>query len=362
MGELENTQYIQVKAHYAFATKILIDLFNKGELPLIRAISIEPEYGYVGRLVYQDHSIRMFRGSDVGINSASAMQMATDKGYAKYFLDLLGYQTPKGKVVLLPQYVQVLEKALAKYSFQDYARVDQVDHYITATIGYPCFLKPNEGAQGKGVTKCTNKDDVEHTIAQYQQDHIKTLLVEEAIVWPDYRVVIFQDKVIACYRRTPLAVIGDGKSTINELLHQKYEQLNKSSRSALIDFDDARIARQLLRRDYTLETVLPKLVECPIHDISNLSAGGEVEDFTDRICAHWSNLCIKVTAEMGLNLCGVDLACSDIENADAEYSIIEINASPGLANYVAIGQEQFERVRVLYRQIFEHNHFLPPSA
>lgn len=359
MRELESTQNVKVKPHYAFVTKMLIDLFNKGELPNIRAISIEPGYGYVGHLVYQDQSIRMFRGSDVGINSSSAMQIATDKGYAKYFLDLLGYHTPRGKVVLLPQYVQTLEKALSKYSFQDYSRIDQIDSYITSTIGYPCFIKPNEGAQGKGVTKCTNKDDVEHTIAQYQQDHIKTLLMEEAIEWPDYRVVVFRDKVIACYRRTPLAVIGDGKSTIKELLHQKYEQLNKSGRSALIDFNDTRIVRQLLRRNYTLETILPKLALCPIQDISNLSAGGEVEDFTDKICEHWSNLCIKLTAEMGLSLCGVDLACSDIKDANAEYSVIEINAAPGLANYSVIGNEQFERVRAFYRTIFEHNSSSP---
>ncbi|GCE13530.1 hypothetical protein [Tengunoibacter tsumagoiensis] len=349
---------IKARPHYAFVTKILIDLFNAGELPAIRTLSIEPDYGYAGRIIYHNQSVRMFKGSDMGVNRSSAMQIATDKGYAKYFLKLSGYRVPEGKVFLLPQYVQTLEKVLSKHAFQDYSRIDQIDTYITSTVGYPCFLKPNEGAQGKGVTKCLNKDDVEATLAHYQEEHIQTLLVEEAIPWPDYRVVVFHDTIIACYQRIPLSVTGDGKATIRELLQQTYEHFNASGRSVLIDVHDPRIIRQLLRRNLTWETVLPEFTVCSLQDISNLSAGGAVEDFTDRICDYWSKLCIQLTAEMGLTLCGVDLACSNIEQAeqaDAHYSIIEINATPGLANYAAIGREQATRVRALYQAIFADN-------
>ena len=136
-------------AHYSSVAKILIDLFHNGELPNIREMTIEPEYGYVGRVAYQNDSVRMFRGGDVGINSSSAKQVSADKGYAKYFLTLLGYHTPPGKVFLLPDYVSALDKALTKYAFQDYACVEDIDPYIVSTLGYPCFIKPNEGSQGK---------------------------------------------------------------------------------------------------------------------------------------------------------------------------------------------------------------------
>jgi len=56
---------------------------------------------------------------------------------------------------------------------------------------------------------------------------------------------------------------------------------------------------------------------------------------------------------MGLSLCGVDLACADIESAHEEYSILEINDVPGLANYAAEGEKQYARVRRLYKKIFE---------
>ena len=48
-------------------------------------------------------------------------------------------------------------------------------------------------------------------------------------------------------------------------------------------------------------------------------------------------MCVVITADMGLDFCGVDLACANIESAQAEYSILEINDSPSLANYATTG-------------------------
>jgi D-alanine-D-alanine ligase-like ATP-grasp enzyme len=176
--------------------------------------------------------------------------------------------------------------------------------------------------------------------------------VEKAITWPDYRVVVFRDEVIASYQRNPLTVRGDGISTIKELLLQKRANYMASGRPALIDMDDARIVRQLARSDYQLETVLPCHVVCPLLDVSNLSAGGELEDFTERMSHRWRDLCVAVTADMGLGFCGVDLACADIESPQAKYSILEMNDSPSLANYAAKGEVQYTRVRRLYQKIF----------
>ena len=91
------------KPHYPFITKLLIDLFNEGELPNIVSVDVEPTYGYVGRMTYRDGAVRFFRGSSMGINRLGASEVARDKGYTKYFLDRLGYRTPTGRVFLLPR-------------------------------------------------------------------------------------------------------------------------------------------------------------------------------------------------------------------------------------------------------------------
>ena len=86
-------------------------------------------------------------------------------------------------------------------------------------------------------------------------------------------------------------------------------------------------------------------------DVSNLSSGGESEEFTHRIHETWKKLSIAITKDMGLRLCGVDIACTDLENPHSDYNILEINDAPGLDNYASSGTEQFNRVRDLYKKI-----------
>jgi D-alanine-D-alanine ligase-like ATP-grasp enzyme len=192
-------------------------------------------------------------------------------------------------------------------------------------------------------------------VSDYQINGVKIILVEESVDWPDYRVVVLKDQMISCYLRKPLHVVGNGVSSIRHLLLEKQERFAKDQRDTLINIDDPRIAKKLVRSNFTLETILSSGEIWQAYDISNLSVGGEAEDYTDRICAHWRDLCIKVVRDMGLIFCGVDLACVNIEDPNAAYSILEINASPSLDNYAASGQKQAIVVRQLYKKVFNES-------
>jgi D-alanine-D-alanine ligase-like ATP-grasp enzyme len=358
-----NPPHLAIQPHYPFVTKILTELLLSGELPDVQEIDIEPNYGHAGRIVYANGSVRMFKGANVGINTYGATEIARDKGYTKYFLNLLGYSTPAGKVFLLADYVKFIDKNLSRHGFNNYSGIEDIYSYITSAIGYPCFIKPNSSTGGRGVSKCYDKSDVEHAISkyqksavsEYQRNDVNALLVEKAIEWPDYRVVIMREEVIACYLRRSLHVVGDGTSTIRKLLLKKQASFFRDGRNILINIDDARITKKLARSNYNLETVLRLGEICQVHDISNLSAGGEAEDYTDRICQCWRDLCVGLTKDMGLVLCGIDIACADLEKADTAYSILEINAAPHLDNYASSGKTQHNRVRELYKKVFEKN-------
>jgi D-alanine-D-alanine ligase-like ATP-grasp enzyme len=245
----------------------------------------------------------------------------------------------------------MIEKKLSRHGFQEYANIKDIYNYISSTIGYPCFIKPNARGQGNGVIKCFNREDVEFAVSEYQRNRHDIVIVEEAVDWPDYRVIVLQGQVILCYLRKPLYLIGDGESTIKALFLQKQESLAKSGRDTLIDMHNSHIARKLARNSYTLETILKPGEIYQACDISNLSVGGEAEDYTPRISQHWCNLCSKLVADMGLIFCGVDLACTDLEDAHAQYSILEINSSPGLDHYATSGEKQATMVKELYRKI-----------
>jgi D-alanine-D-alanine ligase-like ATP-grasp enzyme len=178
------------------------------------------------------------------------------------------------------------------------------------------------------------------------------VLVEKAIPYPDYRVVVMGDEIISCYLRKPLELEGDGVADIAELLRRRQARFEEEGRDTIINMHDSRIEKGLQRRGWHQGTVLPAGERWQVYEVSNLSVGGDSVDFTDTIHPHWRRLCIEVAAAMGLRLCGVDLACENILDGESDYSILEINAAPGLDNYAATGAAQAERVRELYRLVF----------
>jgi len=340
------------RPHYPFLTRLLLDLLRAGELPCIQSIDIEPIYGHAVRLTYAGGTVRMLRSHNTGINTHSASEISRDKGYTKYFLQHLGYSTPAGKVFLLPSYIDRIDENLSRFNFQEYSQIQDVQHYIDTTIGYPCFVKPNDQSQGKGVHKCYTLAEVQSVIEDYIRQSLQLFLLEQAIDLPDYRVVVFRDRVMACYLRRPLTLIGDGGATIATLLRRKQELFASQGRKPVLKPDSSEISAALRRHHLSQESILMAGQSIPIYDISNLSAGGEAEDVSERIHQHWCDLCIRVTAAMGLDFCGLDLACGTIETGAGPYSILELNATPGLAHYAASGARQAQIVRALYRELF----------
>ena len=353
LNKLPNSQ-----PHYPFITRLILELYLAGELPNLASLDIEPQYGYVARLVHNNGRVRFIRGKTLNINFTTSSEIARDKGYTKYFLQQLNYPTPEAKTFILPDYLVEIDRNLSRYGFMDYAEIAQIPTYINQQIGYPCFIKPNAGSQGKGVSKCFNDQDTQEVLELYQQQGFRVLIVEKAINFPDYRVVVLNEKVVSCYLRKPLVVLGDGLKTIRELLLDRQESFVKRGREVLIQLDDPRIFKQAALFGYTLDTILPEGSSFQVYAASNLSLGGESEDYTSRIHSHWKDLAIRLAHDMGLLFCGVDLACADIEDPTAEYSILEINSAPGMDNYAASGEEQSQIVRAIYREIFNEVIFL----
>jgi glutathione synthase/RimK-type ligase-like ATP-grasp enzyme len=63
---------------------------------------------------------------------------------------------------------------------------------------------------------------------------------------------------------------------------------------------------------------------------------------------------IRVTKEMGLRYCGVDLLIEgDITKERQEYVVLEINAAPGVDNYARVGRLQERMVESMYLRILK---------
>ena len=338
--------------HYPFATQMLIALFSEGLLPDVRTVEVEPEYGFAARIVYRNGAVRITKGSDIGLNRGAASDVAKDKHYTKIFLQGGGFRCPTGSAFLLPWWVARIAPKLISRGFATLNDSSAAAKYASDVLGFPVYVKPVDGSKGSGVWRCETIKEVEEVLDQYETARIRVAIVEEAVPFPDCRLVVLDGTLISAYRRYPIAVHGDGRKTIAELIVDLQAQFDSVGRDTRIDIDDPRIAVRLRRNGMTINHVPSERQSVQLLDASNLSAGGIAEDVTDTISQRWTRLAADAAEYMGLALCGVDIACADPLSDEGEYYILEVNGTPGLDHYCGIGDQQREIVRKLYISVF----------
>jgi D-alanine-D-alanine ligase-like ATP-grasp enzyme len=330
----------------------LIELFDEGLLTNVESIEVEPKYGYATRIRYRNGSIRMTRGNDVGLNPSGACDIAKDKGHTKFFLTSSGINCPAGEEFILPSWAARLEPKMNAAGIA-MRMAASAPEYISKNLAYPVFVKSVDGSQGFGVFRCERAAEVQSAMEHYERERIKVAIVEESVNLPDFRLVVLDGKVISAYGRQPLSVIGDGRSTIEELLESTVAKFRADGRIIDVSITDPRIRHCLDARGERSSTVPPLGVSVPLLHLSNLSLGGSAEDLTDVVDPRWKAMASRITGNLGMRYCGVDLACADIRSADSAYSVLEVNAAPGLDHYAEVGEAQRARVRKLYTQVLD---------
>jgi D-alanine-D-alanine ligase-like ATP-grasp enzyme len=339
------------RAHYPYVTRSILRLMEKGFLTNVVSINIEPTYGFAVRLTYSNGMHRVTYGNDLGLNNAAACDLAKDKGYTKFMLRAIGIECPDGDEFVLPWWEEVMGRIRRNKGNDGVRGVDQAPGYIEQNMGYPVYLKPVNGSKGGDIFTVQSQAELEMVMELYNEKRIRVVMAEAPINMPDYRIVSLDGELISAYRRVPLTVVGNGTSTIKELLEQLQEYYAGQGRDTRLHADDERIRRHLAQRDMTILDVPEAGQSLALVPISNLSAGGTSEDVTDTIAKRWSDLAAQIGENFNLRLVGLDLACDDITSPDARYSVIEVNSSPGLDHYALSGDEQRELVDQLYTKV-----------
>ncbi|MDT7543139.1 MAG: hypothetical protein QOE33_3043 [Acidobacteriota bacterium] len=319
-----------------FVTPIIRKLARKIGAKLI----IEPEYGFVGHITFKNGKKTFFRSTNFNVNHLGSVEIARDKGYASFFLKKFGYRVPEGETFFSEK---LCENLPIRRSIDDGFRYAQ-------RLGFPVIIKPNNLSQGAFVNKVYNKGGY-YRAARMIFKRTSVMLVQRFYSGKDYRIVVLGDEVISAYQRIPLYVIGNGKSTIKELLNLKQRGFAQEGRDTIIDVDDFRIKVKLQRQKLGLTSIPGDEEIIYLLDNANLSSGGDAVDLTKDIHPDFSNLAIGITKDMGLKLCGVDIITDDLTMPIREYVALEINGAPGLDNYASIGKRQAKVVEDLYLKV-----------
>ncbi len=218
------------------------------------------------------------------------------------------------------------------------------DDAVTAAkrIRYPVVVKPLDANHGRGISINLDSDEQvrEAFYIAKKQSRSRFVLVESFVTGFDHRMLVIDGELVAVAKRVPGHVVGDGKSTIAELV----EIVNSDPRRGIghekvltrIELDTQ--AEDLMERaGYDANTVLPKGETFFLRSTANLSTGGTSIDLTDVVHPDNREMAIRAVRSIGLDIGGVDFITDDITHSykDVGGAIVEVNAGPGFRMHVA---------------------------
>jgi cyanophycin synthetase len=214
-------------------------------------------------------------------------------------------------------------------------------------IGYPVVVKPLNANHGRGVSINLNSEDEIATAFTEARQHGsgRSVLVESYITGFDHRMLVVNDELVAVAKRVPGHVLGDGNSTVEELV----EQINQDPRRGIghekvltkLEFDN-QAERLLDQAGYARDSVLADGEIFYLRATANLSTGGTAIDVTDVVHPDNRAMAIRAVQAIGLDVGGVDFLTDDITQSykDIGGAIVEVNAAPGFRMHIAPSEGQ----------------------
>ncbi len=282
------------------------------------------------QLGYGVHQKRIQATTTSATNMIS-VDIAADKSATKKLLGEMGVPVPKG------------------YRVRD---IEELESTIDS-IGYPVVIKPLDGNHGKGATVGIN--DMEHAVTAFEKakEYSRWVIVEKMLEGADFRALVVNNRLIAVAERIPAHVVGDGKSTIQELIDQTnadprrgYGHENVLTQITI----DGQTMRCIAAKNYTLESVLPAGEMLTLKTTANISTGGTAIDRTDEVHPENVFLFERIARIVGLDITGIDVIAPNVSEPLDENGggIIEVNAAPGFRMHLApsegIGRNVAEHV------------------
>ena len=224
---------------------------------------------------------------------------------------------------------------------------------FAATLGFPVVVKPSNGTQGECVYQdLESPDEVAQALnaIERQRGNVQ-VMVEEQITGREHRIFITRDGLYAALLRDPAHVIGDGVSTIQELVSiQNATRIDPRPNCLCPIVLDEVVNTFLRRRGKTLASVPARNEKVYLRNSSNVSLGGFPIDITDIVHPSVIEICKKaLSAVPGLPYAGVDFMCHDIRKAQSpgSYAILELNPLPGIGIHIAPGAGKSRNVAAM---------------
>jgi GNAT-family acetyltransferase (TIGR03103 family) len=192
-------------------------------------------------------------------------------------------------------------------------------------------VKPARGEQGRGITVGVRDAEGLARAVDLALQFCPDVLVEELVSGEDLRVVVIDHEVVAAAVRRPAEVVGDGRSTVRQLIEKTSRRRERATGGESSIPQDDTTDEIVAEAGHAMDDVLPSGERLRVRRTANLHTGGTIEDVTDRLHPDIAESAVRASRAIGIPVTGLDFLVPAVDGPD--HVFIEANERPGLANH-----------------------------
>src|SRR2546423_6044769 len=215
----------------------------------------------------------------------------------------------------------------------------------------PCVVKPRTGSGGFGITTAVNTRErlIAASLATSNSLSLPDLMIEQQIAGDSYRLLYLDGRLLHGVKRGRCTVVGDGLSTIRELIARENESRLTHSRIQSLTALTVDLEMKYVLTDHgkKLRTVPDRGERVIVKNVCNQNCRRDQEDVTTHVHRDYAELAGALSTRLGAHLIGIDVMSEDIFASPLQSgsAINEINIPPGLHYHELVeNQEKFSGV------------------
>jgi cyanophycin synthetase len=287
------------------STACIVDAATERRIPFLRLND--------GNLVQLGYGLRSRRiwTAETDRTGAIAESISRDKDLTKRLLSACGVPVPEGREV-----------------------DDAEDAWSAAEdIGLPVVVKPTDANHGRGVfTDLNTRSEITQAYGAAVEEG-SGVMVERFVRGNAHRLLVVGNRVVAATRGKPLVVVGDGRTTVRDLIEQ---QINSDPRCG--EEEEFPLEPLVLEREPIAQLELERqgltadAVPAAGRQVLVKRQGDLAYDETDEVHPEVGAAAALAARVVGLDIAGIDIVAENIAlPLDRQGgAIVEVNAGPGL--------------------------------
>lgn len=191
-------------------------------------------------------------------------------------------------------------------------------------------LKPENGYEGIDVHRCSSVEEVSLIFKKFQKPYSYICLSPYYSVKAEYRTICLNGKALLSYQKVLPFVTGNGKDNVQQLVKQKYNNIDTFSLNN--------------SKDYQIPPCGENVI---IGWKFNLSQGATSKQIVNStVLETVQDLSLKAARAIHINFSSVDI----IETFTGEFLVMEINSGVVLNKFIEDNPKNYDIAKNIYRQ------------